>query len=50
LFDALQQQKIFVRYFPGELTGDYLRVTIATEAEMTALLSSLDRILETLEK
>jgi histidinol-phosphate aminotransferase len=50
LFEALRGRKILVRYFPGELTGDYLRITIATDAEMTALLSSLDWILETLEK
>ena len=50
LFEALRKRKILVRYFPGELTGNYLRITIATDAEMTALLSSLDRILEPLEK
>ena len=50
LFEELRKQKILVRYFPGELTGDHLRITIATEAEMTALLSSLDRIFQALEK
>jgi histidinol-phosphate aminotransferase len=46
LFEALRKQKILVRHFPGELTGDHLRITIATEAEMTALLSSLDQIFQ----
>jgi histidinol-phosphate aminotransferase len=49
LFEALRKQKILVRYFPGELTGDCLRITVATGAEMTALLSSLDRIFRSLE-
>ena len=43
VFDELRKLKILVRYFPGELTGEHLRITIATESEMTALLSSLDQ-------
>lgn len=50
VFDELRKLKVLVRYFPGELTGDYLRITVATDAEMTALLSSLDQIFQTLEK
>ena len=46
VFDELRKLKILVRYFPGELTGEHLRITIATESEMTALLSSLDQIFQ----
>ena len=50
VFEELRKQKILVRYFPGELTGDYLRITVATDAEMTVLLAALDQIVEPLEK
>lgn len=41
-FDALRRRKILVRYFPGPLTGEHLRITIATEGEMRSFLQSLD--------
>ena len=44
VFDALRRRRIFVRYFPGPLTGDRLRITIGTDAQMETLLSALDRI------
>ena len=37
----LRRQKILVRYFPGERTGRYLRVSIGTDAEMDAFLAAL---------
>ena len=46
IFEALRQRNIFVRYFPGPRTGDRLRITIGTEADMSALtaaLAELDR-------
>ena len=46
LFEALRADKILVRYFPGARTGDYLRITIATDGEMMAFLSALDRIVQ----
>ena len=45
LFDALRADKILVRHFPGERTGDYLRITMATDGEMMAFLSALDRLM-----
>jgi len=50
LFEALRADKILVRYFPGARTGDFLRITIATDGEMMAFLSALDRIFQPLEK
>ena len=41
LFEALRNRSIFVRYFKGPRTGDRLRITIGTDAEMDALLSAL---------
>lgn len=40
-FEALKAAKIYVRYFPGPETGDYLRITIGTEAQTDALLARI---------
>ena len=42
LFRALRERNIFTRYFPGPLTGDRLRITIGTDAQMAKLLAALD--------
>lgn len=42
VFDYLRGRKIFVRYFPGPLTGARLRITIGTDAQMQTLLDALD--------
>jgi histidinol-phosphate aminotransferase len=44
LFAALREKNIFVRYFPGPLTGDRLRITIGTDAQMKKLLRALDAL------
>lgn len=44
LFAALKERNVFVRHFKGEETGDRLRITIGTGAEMKKLLSALDGI------
>lgn len=44
LFAALRERNIYVRYFPGPLTGDRLRITIGTPAEMKKLLSVLKKL------
>ncbi len=41
VFDRLRVQKIFVRYFVGPRTGEFLRITIGTDAEIDALLAAL---------
>jgi len=41
LFESLRDRNILVRYFPGERTGDWLRVTIGTDADMDAFLAAL---------
>ncbi|MEI8241936.1 MAG: histidinol-phosphate transaminase [bacterium] len=39
-FDRLREKKIFVRYFPGPRTGEFLRITVGTDAEIDALLAA----------
>jgi len=41
LFETLREKKILVRYFPGGRTGNFLRVSIGTDAEMDAFLLSM---------
>ena len=41
IFNDLKERKIYVRYFPGPDTGEYLRITIGTEAQCQALLDEL---------
>ena len=44
LFEALRERNIFVRYFRGPRTGDRLRLTVGTDAEMDALLAALSEL------
>ena len=44
VFDALRAKNIFVRYFRGPRTGDRLRITIGTDAEMDTLLAALSSL------
>jgi histidinol-phosphate aminotransferase len=37
-FEFLKANKIFVRYFPGERTGRYVRITVGTDQEIDSLL------------
>jgi len=39
VFAQLKAAKVYVRYFPGEATGEYLRITIGTEEQMETLLA-----------
>ena len=42
IFAALRARHIYVRYFPGPRTGDRLRITFGTDAEMDTFLSAVD--------
>ena len=42
VFSYLKGRNIYVRYFPGPLTGDRLRITIGTDGQMETLLDALD--------
>ncbi|NCA83598.1 MAG: aminotransferase class I/II-fold pyridoxal phosphate-dependent enzyme [Opitutae bacterium] len=41
LFADLRSSKILVRYFPGGRTGNHLRVSIGTDAQMDAFFEAL---------
>jgi histidinol-phosphate aminotransferase len=41
VFDRLKAAKIFVRYFPGPATGEYLRITIGTDGQTERLVECL---------
>jgi histidinol-phosphate aminotransferase len=45
-FTALRERGILVRYFPGGRTGDFLRITVGTDAEMQALTAAMTEILK----
>lgn len=38
LFRGLRERRILTRYFPGPRTGDHLRITVGTDAEVAALI------------
>jgi histidinol-phosphate aminotransferase len=42
---ALRAEGILIRYFPGDRTGRYVRITIGTDAEMDALVTATEKIL-----
>ncbi len=44
IFETLRQEHVFVRYFPGKRTGQYLRITVGTPEETARLLDVLSRI------
>ena len=41
IFEELRRRNIFVRYFPGPRTGERLRISIGTDADMDTLLAVL---------
>ena len=45
IYAALRDRQVFVRYFPGPATGDWLRITIGTDAQMDRFLAELDALL-----
>ncbi len=44
LFAELKRRKIFVRHFPGPRTGEYVRITIGTDYEISRLISEIKNI------
>ncbi len=46
MFEELKKRGIFVRYFDKPRIGNYLRITIGTQAEMEKLVSAMEKILE----
>ena len=42
-FELLRSEAVIVRYFPGEITGSYLRITVGTPEENARLLEVLGK-------
>ena len=45
VFTKLRERNIFIRYFKGPKTGDRIRISIGTDAQMKRVLREIDRIL-----
>ena len=46
VFAAVKEAGIYVRYFPGERTGNHLRITVGTREQTEALLAFLRKYLK----
>ena len=44
LFETLRERNIFIRYFKGPKTGDRVRISIGTDAQMKRVLREIDSI------
>ncbi|MCE9615568.1 MAG: histidinol-phosphate transaminase [Lentisphaerae bacterium] len=42
VFAGVRRHGIVIRYFPGAKTGDFLRVTVGTDADMDRFLAAMD--------
>lgn len=45
-FEALKEHHIYIRYFKGERTGKYVRITVGTDEEMDEFLEVTGKILK----
>ena len=45
VFTKLRERNIFIRYFKGPKTGDRVRISIGTDAQMKRVLREIDRIM-----
>jgi histidinol-phosphate aminotransferase len=41
VYEKLKAMGILIRYFPGARTGDYVRITVGSDAEIDRLLAAL---------
>ena len=44
IFEELKERKVFVRWFDGDRTKDYLRITVGTNEQTVALVGALEEI------
>lgn len=42
IFQHLRANQVIIRYFPGETTGEYLRISVGTDEEMDRFLRVID--------
>ena len=43
-FAELRERAVLIRHFPGDATGDWLRISIGTDEEMARFLAAVDEI------
>lgn len=46
LYTSLRFRQVYIRYFPGPVTGDWLRITIGTDEQMDRFFRELDAVLD----
>lgn len=46
IFEELKKRRIYVRYWNKPMIGNYLRITVGTDAEMDSLFDALEEILK----
>ena len=46
IFEELKKRNVFVRWFSGERTKDYLRITVGTDQQTIKLIEELEEILK----
>lgn len=46
VFEGLKKQNVFVRWFDGDRTRDYLRITVGTDQQTMSLVEALEDIIE----
>jgi histidinol-phosphate aminotransferase len=44
-FEGLRKRNVFVRWFDGDRTKDYLRITVGTNEQMMLLIEAVEEIL-----
>lgn len=44
IFEELKKRNVFVRWFDGDRTRDYLRITVGTDAQTMSLIEALEEI------
>jgi histidinol-phosphate aminotransferase len=44
VFEQLRARRIFIRYFPGDVTGAYVRISVGTDDEIDRLLAALGEL------
>ena len=50
VFARLREHGVYVRYFPGPLTGSRLRITVGTPEQTARLLAAIDDIASTIQQ
>ena len=42
VFEELKQHRIYIRYFPGDDTGEFIRITVGSEEQCEVLMAALE--------